>query len=767
MAKKAFGFHFKNPIQGSEEALTGVLFINDAPTEVDVLRLEAEAEPDVTITLKVVDDKVVSDSNYHFKLTFRPEALALPEGISLDASHDALWGLVCIPEEVAAASAEGERARAPGDVDLYFLYKGNTALEVSTDNPLRLTQRQVGAASKGGTRTTLVQLTLNKRETEVDKFVMIAGGPGGDYNLTENAGLDLLASRGLPVPTLMAGFVSSDIILNDGAAENGLVLRIVNTGLLPISLSPEGSASPSRFTLRFEAHNTTSLLWALGTTSQVSSILIPAKQSGGSWVIDSGWSGKDDWTVTHLAGETTWTLTPKVRQTDLSPGEALEVPIGKIVTGHATGRTALRIGYSGLPGHGDGELVAFIQKYPLVFAGQNAGVGTGSPSEKLTVQTAASADGITHTGGTVRLTTRVDGAGAALGTRSAHDLRFFTGGVINNMVLKTDGKVGIGTSEPSGTLTVHTTDLLGTSPGITHTNKTGLVTTTLSTRLGPLGAGLGTQTNHPLNFFTNNSLPQMTLKTDGKVGIGTASPSEMLTVHAEGDGITQTNGTVKICTVIDEAGGAVGTRSNHDFRLYTNGTTKMTVTTAGNVGIGTTSPTDKLTVHTSGRGVTHTNGTVKLSTHIDSNSAGSAIGTYSNHDLRFDTNSLARMVVTKEGRVGIGTTTPVGKLDVHGDFMINGKKPIECWSGVVRYNAPATTNYSTSEWIAVIGGFDCSNAPDPSHDKNAGFNCHADWRGATWVIRANLVNIDCAWYVQVIFIRRELVSGSYSHPTTT
>src|SRR6185503_12881090 len=167
------------------------------------------------------------------------------------------------------------------------------------------------------------------------------------------------------------------------------------------------------------------------------------------------------------------------------------------------------IAYSGLPGFGDGELVAFIQKYPLVFAGASGklvGIGTASPTEKLTVQTGANTDGITHTDGTVKLTTRVDTAGGALGTRSEHNLRFFTNGN-TKMTLTTDGKVGIGTDSPSGTLTVRTTDSLGQGHGITHTNEGQIlgtpVTTTLSTRLGPLGAGFGTQSDHPLRFFTN------------------------------------------------------------------------------------------------------------------------------------------------------------------------------------------------------------------------------------------------------------------------
>ena len=360
MPKKGFEFQFKNPTQDSGDALTNVLFINDTPSESDILQLEIAAVPDVTLTLKPVEGDEVDDSHYHFKLTCRPGTLALPEEIVLDASHATQWGMVCIPE-TAVAGAEGERA--PGDVDFYFLYKGSSPLEVTADAPLRLTLKKVGAASAGGTRPTILQVTLNKQETDFDKFVVLAGPPG-DYILTENVNLDLIAPRSQSAPTLMAGFASSDIVLNDGDTENYLLLRIVNNGLLPISLSPAGSASPTKLTLRFAADNTTSRLWALGTVSQVSSILIPGKPD--STGTDPSWSGKDAWTVEADTNGREWTLVPKTGKTSLAPDEAMEVPISKIVTGHATGRTPLRIGYSGLTGFGDGELVAYIQKYPLV-----------------------------------------------------------------------------------------------------------------------------------------------------------------------------------------------------------------------------------------------------------------------------------------------------------------------------------------------------------------------------------------------------------------
>ncbi len=91
---------------------------------------------------------------------------------------------------------------------------------------------------------------------------------------------------------------------------------------------------------------------------------------------------------------------------------------------------------------------------------------------------------------------------------------------------------------------------------------------------------------------------------------------------------------------------------------------------AQNVGIGTTTPLEKLSVVSGfGHGISHEAGGIKLSTYIDAN--GGWIGTVTNNPFHLYTNNGgAQFTLLQNGNVGIGNINPQFKLDIKGRMKI-------------------------------------------------------------------------------------------------
>ena len=153
----------------------------------------------------------------------------------------------------------------------------------------------------------------------------------------------------------------------------------------------------------------------------------------------------------------------------------------------------------------------------------NIGIGTTNPLSKLTLlRPALTAAYAEVTDGTIRQVFGIAGDGTALlGTASTHNFTLMSAGV-PMMTLKTDGNVGIGTSNPLSKFTVQRPAATAAYAEVTDG--------TIRQVFGIAGDGtalLGTASNHNFTLLSGGS-PAITVKTDGNVGIGTSNPTSKL-----------------------------------------------------------------------------------------------------------------------------------------------------------------------------------------------------------------------------------------------
>jgi hypothetical protein len=189
---------------------------------------------------------------------------------------------------------------------------------------------------------------------------------------------------------------------------------------------------------------------------------------------------------------------------------------------------------------------------------QNVGIGTITPTSKLTVVNAGV--GIEHNDGTISLKSVVGGGIAVWGTYSNHPLHLMSNNTTGQLVIMPAGLIGIGNSNP-------------TLAGLVADKKVGAV----NAMFGGNTTGVALESNWPgvgFNSYWNGNRKYMA---DGFGGV---------------IGFNPTNGYFTLAsTVVSGTANAAATTTDI-----------LTATNTGNVGIGTSTPAAKLEV----------NGTFKL-----------------------------------------------------------------------------------------------------------------------------------------------------------
>jgi len=260
--------------------------------------------------------------------------------------------------------------------------------------------------------------------------------------------------------------------------------------------------------------------------------------------------------------------------------------------------------------------------------------------------------------------------------------------------------VGIGTTSPSALLDVSSSD-----PSIFLTDETagagyGQIRYNGGAFIFDADAGGATGGSEFIRFNVSGT-EAMRIDSSGRVGIGTTSPSALLTVSSSSNTeINIIDGTRTSQIFTQNGGRDLQIQANQDLIINASGGT--------NVGIGTSSPSNKLEVNgatgirADGGGYLtkflNSSSTAELSGYIyDNDQDHLQITAYdSSYDLSFGTNNAERMRIDSSGNLLVGSTT----LD-----QANNSNTANCGinllgSGIIS----GSTNNATTAYFNRLGG---------------------------------------------------------------
>jgi hypothetical protein len=325
--------------------------------------------------------------------------------------------------------------------------------------------------------------------------------------------------------------------------------------------------------------------------------------------------------------------------------------------------------------------------------GKNVGVGTTTPTYPLDVVGRMRSRGAGSSGGGIWFSrAAAPGTDVSFLGRGGDDQSWtgiYVGAAVNWPFVVTDGgSVGIGATNPVAKLHVAGSAVIGANVGI------GTLTPTARLHIGgdagidgirfPDGSFQATAAagdGHSLNAADGSPLDALYLDNNGRVGIGTTTPS----------------GPIHIVSTATPPGGLAGAQNGlllgsygeTGYKWVQSYAASLALNPAGNnVGVGTSSPTHRLHVYGEARFRSNTATNLLLSGSApddsfidfikDSNTTPAARIAFDGFAdqaihrafLRFltrgaaDSSLVERMTITDSGDVGIGTNSPSAKLDV-------------------------------------------------------------------------------------------------------
>jgi hypothetical protein len=256
-------------------------------------------------------------------------------------------------------------------------------------------------------------------------------------------------------------------------------------------------------------------------------------------------------------------------------------------------------------------------------------------------------------------------------------LQIQTGNNVTAITVDAIQNVGIGTASPGEKLDVVGNIRMSAVPG---TNTNAALAVLFQTSAGTIDGGSGLTYNPAGDSLSVNGMA---------ISSGTVSGA----------------GSLATFTCANGAGQYDFRAANDSLRFIAGSSEAMRIISSGNVGIGTSSPADKLHVAINSSSLggirvqnTNASGQAALSYHNDAgtqkadvwwNNSGSTLNfrTISTDPMVFYTNNAERMRITSAGDVGIGTASPTQKLDVVGSIkssaLTSGRVPYASTGGLL------------------------------------------------------------------------------------
>lgn len=217
----------------------------------------------------------------------------------------------------------------------------------------------------------------------------------------------------------------------------------------------------------------------------------------------------------------------------------------------------------------------------------NIGIGTSAPGEKLSLNAANAAIQFMNSG-TARGFLQVNGTDMRLGTYANNSTGkiVFATKAVDRMWVDENGNVGIGTSDPVSALTIN-----GTNPYIELQNG-GVNKGFLLTNGNDLKIGTNSTNTTGNLVLQTKLLDRVTIDENGQVGIGTTSPTSILSINASNPILQLKNsgvdkGFVQLVNDDIKIGTNIGNETGK-FVIRTDGTDRFTLNSDGNATLGGT-----------------------------------------------------------------------------------------------------------------------------------------------------------------------------------